>query len=104
MSQLSGSTPSGIAYPIGGVDQYDPAGAIQALAHTLEEFLGGTALLDRFYPVGTIYESTTLSTGEEVAAQFGGGTWVPTQQGRFSVGHAATGTSVSPDLLAAAKP
>ena len=49
------------------------------------ELVGG-APLDRIYPVGSIFMSTTHSTASAVAEALGGGTWVAWGSGRVPVG------------------
>jgi len=96
MTVNTGFTEKGITYPQGGIDRFNPAASMQEMAESIERVLetalGGTVLLDRFYPVGTVFEHTIFSTPAQVAEALGGGTWVPTQQGRVSVGRANSGT------------
>lgn len=44
------------------------------------------------YPVGTIFESTTLATANAVSAWFGGGTWQAWGAGKFSVAYSSGDT------------
>lgn len=59
-----------------------------------KELLDGlkNEVLNQLYPVGTIYQSTTLSTATQVATALGGGTWEAYGQGRVLVGKATSGT------------
>ena len=45
-----------------------------------------TTFINRIYPVGSIYMSTTHSTASAVAAALGGGTWSAWGTGRVPVG------------------
>ena len=53
--------------------------------------LGTLGALNKLYPVGSIYMSTTLKTASEVSNAFGGGTWVA--YGTDRVLRSSTGTS-----------
>ena len=71
----SGRTPTGIAYPLGGVDEFNPAADMQELAESAA--LGA-------YPVGSIYMSINPTDPGELF----GGRWQAYAAGRVLVGRA----------------
>lgn len=80
-----GGTPT-IAKRSGTAGQFEVLGDIYGSdVYSNGEKLG-TISLDRIYPVGSIYMSTTLATAAAVAEAFGGGTWEAWGAGRFVVG------------------
>ena len=71
---------------------YDSSGSVQDRLSVLENQLKNmeNSMLDKIYPVGSVYISTTYSTTEEVTNAIGG-TWEKYAQGRTIIGD-GTGT------------
>ena len=69
---------------------YDSSGSVQDRLSILENQLKnmGNSMLDKIYPVGSVYISTTYSTTEEVKNAIGG-TWEKYAQGRTIIGEGA---------------
>jgi hypothetical protein len=91
MAVTSGSTAGGIRYPVGGVDIFDPAAALQEIAESVDNARDADmetvkqliAALPHPYPVGAIYISVTNTNP---ASLFPGTTWVAWGTGRVPVG------------------
>ena len=66
---------------------YDSSGSVQDRLSVLENQLKNmeNSMLDKIYPVGSVYISTTYSTTEEVKNAIGG-TWEKYAQGRTIIG------------------
>ena len=79
-----GGTPS-IAKPSGNAGQLEVKGDTYTTGNA---YAGGKLLmtLDRVYPVGSIFMSTTLATADAVKTALGGGTWEAWGAGRFVAG------------------
>ena len=69
---------------------YDSSGSVQDRLSVLENQLKNmeNSMLDKIYPVGSVYISTTYSTTEEVKNAIGG-TWEKYAQGRTIIGEGA---------------
>ena len=70
---------------------YDSSGSVQDRLSVLENQLKNmeNSMLDKIYPVGSVYISTTYSTTEEVTNAIGG-TWEKYAQGRTLIGEGTT--------------
>ena len=70
---------------------YDSSGSVQDRLSILENQLKNmeNSMLDKIYPVGSVYISTTYSTTEEVTNAIGG-TWEKYAQGRTLIGEGTT--------------
>ena len=70
---------------------YDSSGSVQDRLSVLENQLKNmeNSMLDKMYPVGSIYMTTTYSTTEEVTNAIGG-TWEKYAQGRTLIGEGTT--------------